>query len=183
MKWKIPTKHHSGKDRCRLRRQEERHELEGRAERECGGAHCGGEARTGATRKLMPVRRPLGKGSDRREAGICARITVGTLHGVDFRNRDEKKERTDSAGVGVDPKQITAGARLGPLSPPRRSGCQPEALGGKTGESLRTGGTGTHGRPGAAGPTKGQKKRTAGGSPRRRERLEASTTWRSATSR
>jgi hypothetical protein len=26
---------------------------------------------------------------------------VGTLHGVDFRNRDEKKKRTDSAGVGV----------------------------------------------------------------------------------
>jgi hypothetical protein len=101
MKWKIPTKHHSGKVRCRLRRPEDWHELEGRAERECGGAHCGGEARTGATRKLMPVRRPLGKGSDRREAGICARITVGTLHGVDFRNRDEKKKRTDSAGVGV----------------------------------------------------------------------------------
>ena len=34
------TKHDWGKVRCRLRRPEERHELEGRAERECGVAHC-----------------------------------------------------------------------------------------------------------------------------------------------
>ena len=61
MKWKTPTKHHPGKVRCRLRRPEGWHELEGRAERECREGHCGGEARTAATRELMPVRRPLGK--------------------------------------------------------------------------------------------------------------------------
>jgi hypothetical protein len=48
--------HHRGNVWDRLRRPEGWHELEGRAERECGEVHCDDRS----TRKLMPVRRPLG---------------------------------------------------------------------------------------------------------------------------
>ena len=56
---------------------------------------------------------------------------------------------------GGNPKQITAGARLGPLSPPRRSGCQPEAwrgggereLGERSTRSARPAGRGWPGIP------------------------------------
>ena len=58
-------------------------------------------------------------------------------------------ERRRGGGTQNDPPKVQG---YGATLPPRRSGCQPEAWSGRTGESRTNAGTGTPCRPGAADP-------------------------------
>ena len=78
-----PSKHHFCNSTRRLRRPEGRHELEGRAERECG-AEQRGERSESAGRGAATKEHPLEKWPDRREAR--------SLHCIGFAHRFSSKK-------------------------------------------------------------------------------------------
>jgi len=104
MKRETLTKHHWEKSAvaCGGRRPEERHELEGRAERECGEAHCGVRNER-STRKLMPIRRPPKHFLTNGKLGSCPNEGWDGSR-IALPDCQQNLKNTESAGVGVAPK-------------------------------------------------------------------------------